>query len=289
MPRTSKHHRLDARCALAYSPRQVVAYRRRVPGETSSTRVRRVVGHVLVGTVACGQIACLLELLGAPLTPTIVLGAEAVLVPAFALLAAREPREARAWALGGFVMWSIWGALYFGAAAVTQPPNARTFDDAILERLPLVPAFASVYVGVHTFSMIPYCFVPHEKLRRYALGNLLILLLSAIVWVTLPVRLDRPPFAADTPGFGAWVLRLVYAGDPTTNCFPSAHCSVATYAAIGMRAAPRPFFVWSVVSAVAICVSTVLTRQHYVADVLGGAVIASLLAWATRESPRGAT
>lgn len=251
--------------------------------EEAQSRARSLVGHVLVGLVACGQIACALELLGARLTPRVVLGVEAVVVALFALLAGREPRSARPWAIGGLVMWSIWGALYFGAAAITEPPRARTFDDAILERLPLVPAFASVYVGVHLFSMVPYCFIPPARLRRYTLGNLLILLLSAIIWVALPVRLDRPPFDASTPGFGAWVLRLVYASDPTTNCFPSAHCSVATYAALGMRAAPRPFFYWSVAAAIAICISTVLTRQHYVADVLSGAIVAALLAWATRR------
>jgi membrane-associated phospholipid phosphatase len=140
--------------------------------------------------------------------------------------------------------------------------------------------------------MIPYCVLPEQRLlKRYLLGNMLIVFLSAILWVVLPVRLDRPPFSAEIPTFGAWLLRGVYAGDPTTNCFPSAHCAVAVYAAIGMRFAARPLFVWSVLSAAAICLSTVMTKQHYVADVFAGAVLAALAAYATRrrdEKPEAA-
>jgi hypothetical protein len=35
------------------------------------------------------------------------------------------------------------------------------------------------------------------------------------------------------PGFGAWLLRAVYIAEPISKCFPSAHCSVAVYSAIG--------------------------------------------------------
>jgi membrane-associated phospholipid phosphatase len=105
--------------------------------------------------------------------------------------------------------------------------------------------------------------------------------------VALPVRLDRPEIPAGTPGFGAWLLRCVYSFDPTTNTFPSAHCAIAVYAAIGLRfARSRPLFVWGIVTAVAICVSTVLMHQHYVADVASGALLAALVAYGTQRKVR---
>jgi membrane-associated phospholipid phosphatase len=253
-----------------------------------STRARRVALHALVAMVACGQLWCALELCGLPLgPPRLMFGLESALVLA-AMLAARkrEPFEAARWGVVGFGAALVWGGLYYGAAAITHPPTARIFDDAILARLPLVPAFTSIYLGVHIFSVVPYCAIAEPRLlRRYLLGNVLIVSLSAIAWVTVPVRLDRPPIPADLPGFGAYLLRLVHGADPITNCFPSAHCSVSVYAAIGLRFASRPLFAWGVITATTICLSTIVIRQHYVADVAAGAGIAALMAYAIARRP----
>jgi hypothetical protein len=249
---------------------------------------RRVALYVLVALVACGQGFAALELMHVPFFDRapigLLFGLESVVVVAAIIAAVRAPRESpelARWTIIGFASWAFWGALYYGAARVTNALAARTFHDAILERLPLVPAFTGIYLGVHLFSVVPYCAIAESRhLRRYLLGNVLIVALSAIVWVALPVRLDRPPFAADVPGFGAYLLRLVYIGDPVTNCFPSAHCSVAVYAALGLRFASRRMFVWGIASAIAICVSTVFTKQHYLADVGAGAALAVVMTYA---------
>jgi membrane-associated phospholipid phosphatase len=243
---------------------------------------------MLVALVACGQLWCALELIGMRLpTPQAVLTAEGIIIVLAALGALRrtgEPADLARWTFVGVAVWAIWGTCYFGAAHITDPPNARTFDDSLLHRMPLLPAFTAVYLGVHVFSMVPYCALPESRiLRRYLLGNMLIVLLSAIAWVTLPVRLDRPPFDTTSASFGSWLLHGVYRWDPTTNCFPSAHCAIAVYAAISLRSASRPLFAWGIFSAAAICLSTVMTKQHYVADVAGGAVLAALVAYAMRR------
>jgi len=248
----------------------------------TASRARRICLHALFALVACGQLWCLLELIGVPLpAPPIVLGLEGALILGSMAWALRkkegEPSDMAPWAAIGLGVWVVWGTLYFLAAKVTDQPHARTFDDALLKRLPLIPAFAAVYLGVHVFSIIPYCVLRESRLlRRYLLGNMLIVLLSAVLWVTLPVRLDRPPLPPEAPGFGMWLLRGVYTFDPMTNCFPSAHCSVAVYTALGMRYASRPLFVWSIASALLVCISTVMTKQHYVADVASGAVLAAI-------------
>lgn len=253
------------------------------------TKIRRVVLHLLIALVACGQLWSVLELAGIRLpAPYSVLFAECVFIVLALIAALRKPAEDKElgpWTFVGPAMWVVWGTCYFGAAKITDPPNARTFDDVLLHKLPLLPSFTAIYLGVHVFSMIPYCALPEPRiLRRYLLGNMLIVLLSAIAWVTLPVRLDRPPFEA-TNDFGSWLLTGVYRFDPTTNCFPSAHCAIAVYSATALRFTNRRLFAWGIFSAAAICVSTVMTKQHYVADVAGGAVLAALAAYAMRRRP----
>jgi membrane-associated phospholipid phosphatase len=261
-----------------------------VPMQTTS-RGRALALGALIPMVACGQLWSLLELAGLELRPAVAFGLEGTVVIASVMLAMRRPREhqelGRWWPIGVCV-FLVWAVLYFGAARLTTPTLARTFDDTILARLPLVPELAPVYLGVHVFGIIPFCVLPEARLlRRHLLGAVLIVLLSAIAWVALPVRLDRFPIPSETTGFGAWLLRGVYSFDPTTNCFPSAHCAIAVYAAIGLRfARSRPLFLWGIVTAALICLSTVLTRQHYVADVASGAVLAALCAYGTQRKAR---
>ena len=262
------------------------------PGEeVASSRARGIALYALFPLVACGQLWAALELAGLRLTPTVAFGLEGLAILVAIILALRRPPEnaelGRWWAIGGG-MFLVWAVLYFAAARVTEPMHARTFDDAILARLPLKPEFAAIYLGVHVFGVIPFCVLPETRLlRRHLLGAVLIVLLSAIAWVALPVRLDRPTVPVEAVGFGAWLLRGIHSVDPTTNCFPSAHCAIAVYAAIGLRfGRSRMLFIWGIATATMICISTVMTRQHYVADVASGAVLAALAAYGTQRKSR---
>lgn len=248
---------------------------------------RRLAFALLFPMVACGQLWAAIELLGLPLHPPgLVFGLEGVCIAlsiAFTLKRnQREAPELGRWWFVGLGVFLVWAVLYFTAGHVTDAPNARTFNDSILARVPLMPEFAPIYLGVHVFGIIPFCVIPEVRLlRRHLLGAVLIVVLSSVLWVALPVRVDRPPIDPAAIGFGAWSLRGIYGFDPTTNCFPSAHCAIAVYAAIGLRFSSRRLFVWGVVTAVLVCLSTVLTHQHYVADVLSGAVLAALCAYGT--------
>jgi membrane-associated phospholipid phosphatase len=250
---------------------------------------RRLAFALLLPLVACGQLWAALELVGIALHPPgLVFGLEGACIVGSVIYAwktrpaAEEPRELSRWWLVGGGVFLVWAVLYFTAGRVTDAGNARTFDDSILARVPLMPAFAPIYLGVHVFGVLPFCVIPEVRLlRRHLLGAVLIVVLSSVVWVALPVRVDRPPIDPALTGFGAWLLRGVYSFDPTTNCFPSAHCAIAVYAAIGLRFSSRLLFRWGVATALLVCLSTVLTHQHYVADVVSGALLAALCGYGT--------
>lgn len=61
---------------------------------------------------------------------------------------------------------------------------------------------------------------------------------------------------------------------------------MAVYAAIGLRFGPRPIFLWGIITPIAICASTIFTKQHDIADVVTGAMLAALMAFAITRRPK---
>jgi membrane-associated phospholipid phosphatase len=66
----------------------------------------------------------------------------------------------------------------------------------------------------------------------------------------------------------------VYAGDHPFNDFPSLHVSTSAIIAIHWWRFNRRAGLVAVIWAVLIAMSTVLIRQHYLADVAGGLILA---------------
>lgn len=82
-------------------------------------------------------------------------------------------------------------------------------------------------------------------------------------------------------GDGIWVslLQAVYKMDAPTNLFPSIHCLVSWFSFIGIRgrkSVPKAYRVFSCLFAILVCVSTQVTKQHYIVDVFGGIAIAEI-------------
>ena len=75
---------------------------------------------------------------------------------------------------------------------------------------------------------------------------------------------------------------MIYSADGGTiayNLFPSYHCLISAYCYLGVRkqrGISKGFKIYSLVMAILISFSTVLTKQHYIVDVFGGILIAVL-------------
>ena len=87
----------------------------------------------------------------------------------------------------------------------------------------------------------------------------------------------------------AWSVRLAYSIDPPYNCFPSLHVAYAYVSALTCYRVHRGVGVIAAIWAALIGVSTLYTKQHYVADVIAGA-LAAFVAYALflRTYPREA-
>jgi membrane-associated phospholipid phosphatase len=75
------------------------------------------------------------------------------------------------------------------------------------------------------------------------------------------------------------MIQNVYAGDNPYNDFPSLHTSISTILAIHWFRFDRRIGIVVAIWTVLIVASTVLIKQHYLADIAGGLILAFGTAW----------
>jgi membrane-associated phospholipid phosphatase len=138
--------------------------------------------------------------------------------------------------------------------------------------LPLVPLAVWPYVSWYA---LPVLFFRGDRpeFRRATVAALLAFVLCVLGYLLVPVAIRRPPIAAD--GVSAGLLDLVYAVDPPVNVFPSFHAALAGVV-LGLRAVSPRWRPGLALWMTAICVSCVLTKQHYALDVVAGLAVGLL-------------
>ena len=141
--------------------------------------------------------------------------------------------------------------------------------------IPLIPMFVLPYLSLFVFvaASAGFLFVRHPRTFATAAGAaLLTLVASGAIYAVAQSYIAPPHFVHH--GVAGSVLRLVYAADGRYNAFPSLHVGLSTVLAIHWwRSRDRlrwPMVAW----AGFIVVSTVLIKQHFVADVVAGLVVA---------------
>ena len=82
------------------------------------------------------------------------------------------------------------------------------------------------------------------------------------------------PESVEINGFFSWGVQLCYLIDKPTCCFPSLHVAMSYFSALGCLQVSKKAGYPLLVLATAISLSTLLVKQHFVADVLLGCIIA---------------
>lgn len=98
-------------------------------------------------------------------------------------------------------------------------------------------------------------------------------LVCGVIFLLVPTTNVRPQLGQ---GFFDFCLGAIYAMDQPTNLFPSIHCleSWICWRGIRNRMDISPIYRdFSGVFAILICISTLLTKQHVIADVFGGILL----------------
>jgi membrane-associated phospholipid phosphatase len=172
----------------------------------------------------------------------------------------------------------IFGAyqFYFWCQRQTRG-RARTFSFKWDNAIPLRPAWVWIYSGIY-YPAIGVVVLSVRDLRYFnymAFSFLVLLGFQMLAFLTYPVEVpaDWRRSWSSIPSRSERFLAFVQGFDARSNCFPSMHVSVATLTALHtMRnlscgpALPGLFVLL-------ICVSCVLTKQHYLIDLPAGLLL----------------
>ena len=167
----------------------------------------------------------------------------------------------------------IYAVLNHGPAIL----NLKTPLDAAL---PVIPIFVIPYVSLQPiiyFTLIVLLLTRTRIFQPASLALIIAWLVSYGFYFFLQSEVVRPVLT------GADVLtrmiRDVYAGDNPYNDFPSLHTSLSTIIALHWFRVNRSLGVVVAIWTALIVASTVLIKQHYLADVVSGLLLAFGATW----------
>ena len=145
-----------------------------------------------------------------------------------------------------------------------------------LDRLfPLAPTWALVYGALYAFLIVLPVFVvqPEELIRRTVWAYLTVWTVAYLCFLVYPTVAPRPDQVVGE-GFAVWGLRFLYGADPPYNCFPSLHVAHSFVSGLACYRVHRTLGFVAISFASLVAISTLFTKQHYVADLIAGILLA---------------
>jgi membrane-associated phospholipid phosphatase len=162
-----------------------------------------------------------------------------------------------------------------GYDALNHGPYRLFLRSPIDQALPVVPIFVVPYVSLQPFiygSLVIFLLFRARIFQSAVLSMIVTFLVSYVFFAFLQTYVDRPALTGGD--VFTRMIRDVYAGDHPFNDFPSLHVSTSAIIAIHWWRFSRRFGPVPAIWAALIAMSTVLVRQHYLADVAGGLILA---------------
>lgn len=174
-------------------------------------------------------------------------------------------------------------AIYSGTQLLTEHWHHWDLTGRLERQIPVIPEFTLIYLLFFPFWIGNFLLIGHlgkEKARRFIRADLIAWTVCGVCFLLFPTANVRP--AGLEEGIWTELLELVYRMDPPTNLFPSIHCLASWLCFVVLRreeSLPVWYRAGCGVMAVLICISTVAVRQHVLADVAAGILLAEG-AWA---------
>lgn len=177
----------------------------------------------------------------------------------------------------GFLFNSI---LYKYAMVITENWTKYDFTTELDRLIPVVPSSTIIYLGCYIFWVANYVLIAQigkEHFYQFQVADLLSRVVCFLIYIIMPTTNVRP--YVENIGIFEKILNWVWSVDPAANLFPSIHCLVSWFCYIGIRGKeqiPLWYQRFSLIFAILVCISTQLTKQHYLIDIVGGILLAEL-------------
>ena len=180
------------------------------------------------------------------------------------------------YALGQILLVSLWfGLVYFGLDRLTAWRTWRVPIHMAWElEIPLIPSFVLAYVSMYgLFLLVPFALRQRQEIAHLAREQIWVIALAGLGFLLLPADL-----AYAAPQNLGWWEKLFRWADQVNldhNLVPSLHVALSVVCVEHLAAGAGYATRWLLRGwALLIAISTLLTHQHHVLDVVTGFALA---------------
>jgi membrane-associated phospholipid phosphatase len=178
----------------------------------------------------------------------------------------------------GFLL-TLWFELVYGTANYVAAHSGHRWNVhfACELSMPFVPAMTIVYMSIFPlFWLSPFVLQTRGELRSLFAALGVTVFSAGVVFFLFPAELAYEP--AEVPARWTWLFAVADTMNLDYNLVPSLHVAMSTVC-IGIYSRRAGYLVKSVLWAwgCAIALSTLLTHQHHLLDVITGLLLAVLV------------
>lgn len=170
------------------------------------------------------------------------------------------------------------GIVYWCTQALAANRTLYDMTTALDRMIPFDPRWVVVYVACFAYWAVSYVLMAKQD-NWYPImtGEVLAKLLCGVFFLLIPTTNVRPEITGTGPT--DWLMSLIYQLDPPLDLFPSIHCMeswICFRGMLGQKKIPKWYQIFAGIFTFLVCLSTLFTRQHVIADVIGGVLLGEI-------------
>lgn len=177
-----------------------------------------------------------------------------------------------------FIFLFFWIVPYSAAAFAGNFREVHDLPLWIDNYIPLWPPALAGYALYFPLVFFTFILVKDLNISKKGIYAFIIAtFITSSFFFAVSTKMPRPSLVAD--GFFDNVLLVLWNFDTAKNAFPSQHVAFSFVCALVLATAYKKWQWVFILTAVVIACSTVLIKQHYVWDVIGGIIVAVFAYW----------